>query len=327
MTQIAATTGTSRAPILLLLAGLLLAPALAWAQGPATRMVVFGDSLSDTGNAFIAGNAGHTAGANNTPPQYLVDALLVPSAAYPRGGHNLTNGAPWAQLLARSMGFAANADPALRSENPRATNYAVAGARAYEDGINLNLSGQVGLFLEDFAGVAPPEALYVIEVGGSDVRDTLFFADFTIPGRGVQAIAANIQLLHAAGARRFLVWNAPDIGLIPSIRSLEPFFPGIAPTATFVSGLFNGGLASALSQLDALPGIRIDRFDLFTMLQSLYYTPAAFGLAEVNRPCITPNVAPFKCRNPDTYLFWDGIHPTAAVHAIVAGEIEAMLAP
>jgi outer membrane lipase/esterase len=36
-------------------------------------------------------------------------------------------------------------------------------------------------------------------------------------------------------------------------------------------------------------------------------------------------VPPFICSNPDQYLFWDGLHPTKAVHAIIARQVEAFL--
>ncbi len=141
----------------------------AWgAQGPFDRIVVFGTSLSDPGNYFALHHV------NNTPPYTaLVDPLtLVPDAPYAIGGHHLSNGATWIEQLALPLGLEGSVGAAFRSQGA-ATNYAVNGARAHNDGVNLDLQEQVLRFSNDFAGVAPDGALYVIEMGSNDVRDAL----------------------------------------------------------------------------------------------------------------------------------------------------------
>ena len=292
------------------------------AQAPFARIVAFGASLSDSGNAFAL------RGGTNTAPDYQVDALLVPSAPYSRGGHHFSNGATWVEQFARSRGLAGTVRPAFLGSTANATNYAVGGARAYEDHINVNLSAQVEAFLQQFGRVAPPDGLYTIEMGGNDIRDALFeFANGRDGGPILQAaigsIAGNIGALYMAGARNFLVWRAPNVGLTPAIRSLGPGAVGLGTQLTVG---FNAGLDGAVAQLVALPGIRIARLDAFGLLAELVAHPGAYGLSNVTTACITPNVAPFACQNPDEFLFWDGIHPTAAVHAIIADTAAAALA-
>src|SRR5687767_2559865 len=121
-----------------ILALALAAPLWAVAQAPFGRIVVFGTSLSDPGNAFAL------AGGVNTPPQYLQDIFMVPNAPYAQGGHHLTNGATWIEQLARPMGLAGTVRPAFRGA-AGATNYAVAGTRAFDDGdpSTFQLSTQV----------------------------------------------------------------------------------------------------------------------------------------------------------------------------------------
>src|SRR5688500_13441901 len=83
------------------------------------RLVVFGTSLSDPGNAFAL------RGGTSVPTDFDVDPLLVPERPYSRGGHHFSNGPTWVEQLAQTLGIGASAQPAMRSNNGRATNYAV----------------------------------------------------------------------------------------------------------------------------------------------------------------------------------------------------------
>jgi phospholipase/lecithinase/hemolysin len=278
--------------------------------------VAFGASLSDPGNAFAL------RGGTNTPPDYLLDPLLVPSAPYARGGHHFSNGATWVEQFARSTGLAGTVRPAFQGESG-ATNFAVGGARAYEDGINVNLSAQVEAFLQQVDHQASPDALYTIEMGGNDIRDALVAyttGSGPILHDAIVSIVTNVGRLYAAGARNFIVWRAPNVGLTPAIHTLDLLHPGAVQLATGLTQAFNGGLDGALVQVSNLPGIRIVRLDAYRLLNDIVADPAAFGLTDVTSPCVTPNIAPFTCQTPDEFLFWDGIHPTKAVHAIIAQE-------
>jgi len=185
------------------------------------------------------------------------------------------------------------------------------------------MTRQVDAFLQRSGGVASPSALYVIEMGGNDIRDA--FQIYVSGGNGgliIQAalasIAANIQTLYVAGAREFLVWAAPNVALTPAIRTLGP---AAGALATNLTQAFNGGLAQVLGQLSfGLPGTSFARLDAYQILYAIVADPASFDLTNVTTACVTPNIAPFTCKPVDDFLFWDGIHPTKAGHAILARE-------
>ena len=294
------------------------------AQGHDQRIVVFGTSLSDSGNAFALW------GTTNSPPEYLLDDLLVPSAPYARGGQHFSNGATWVEHFARARGLASSVRPAFASAMSGASNYAVGAARAREDGRNVNLPAQVDAFLQQHGGVAAPDAVYVIEMGGNDVRDA--FVEFAAGRNGGAilhdahvSISAGVQTLHAAGARRFLIWRTPNVGVTPALLTLDRLRPGAAQLATLVTQWFNAGLDVTVSDLRALPGIDIARLDAFGLVNDLVKHPGAYALTNVTQACVK-TLAPFTCGRPDEFLFWDGIHPTTAVHAIVAQEAVRALA-
>lgn len=311
--------------VILSFAPVLLASEPAVAQTTFGRIVVFGTSLSDPGNAFAL------TGVANTPPYDTLGPLLVPGAPYDKGGHHFSNGATWVEQFANPLGLAGDTRPAFRGRGAERTNYAVGGTRARDDGINVDLSYQVSAFLQARNGTAPSDGLYVIEMGSNDVRDALFA--FASGGDGnailadaLTAIGNNIGALYAAGGRRFLVWNVPDVGLTPALRTLDVIRPGSAALGSLVTAGFNSQLDSILASLATLPGIEIVKLDVFHLLHEVTADPAAFGLSVVDTACVVPNTPPFECKMPDEYLYWDGIHPTKAMHGIVAQTVATLLA-
>jgi phospholipase/lecithinase/hemolysin len=288
-------------------------------------IVVFGTSLSDTGNGFaLVGEVG-------TPPDYSLGPQLTPTLPYAKGGHHLSNGATWIEQFARPLGLAGSVRPALQGSG-RATNFAVGTARARPIPLNFDLTTQVNTFLLQSGGVAAPDALYVIEMGGADVRDA--FEEALRPGgnpgailqAAVASIVTNIQTLYAAGAREFLVWNVPNVALTPAGRSLGP---AAGLVGAMVTETFNDALSLSLSQppVSTLPGIILERLNAFQLLNDIIANPVAFGFTNVTSACVTPDVPSFECHNPDEFLFWDGIHPTKAGHAVIAQKAVDVLNP
>ena len=277
-----------------------------FADGQPKDVVVFGDSLSDPGNAFALT---HT--VSNTP--YAV----IPDAPYTVGGLHFSNGKTWIEQRPADNVNAQSSGPAYQVHGVF-TNYAVGGARARTVSGGVNLGAQVQTYLDDFGGNAKASSTFVIFIGGNDIRDAL--ADpqnaSTILGLAVIGVSDVVQVLYNTGARKFVVVYVPDLGLVPAVR-----LAGAAAQAgaTFLSATYNAGLGQAIAQLSALPYISIASVDLFSDIRDVVAHPASYGLTDTTDMCITPGVkGNAKCNNPNDYLFWDGIHPTSAGHAILA---------
>jgi outer membrane lipase/esterase len=298
-------------PIRKLLATAVLLSCAGAASAAYSGVYIFGNSLSDTGNVAAL------VGANGA--QVIGDNGYIPNQPY--GSGQFTNGNVWAKSFTEALGQAAYGSPSLLGGG----NFAFGGARTATDGAGQppSLWTQASLFLGAVSGVAPSQALYVVEGGGNDARDMLAAAatsanPSTVIAAGAAAYANSIgqvvDRLQAAGAQDIVVWDVPNLGLAPAVTSLGV---GAAFLGSQVTNAMNSALSARLS-LEA--GVSI--FDVYGLQNTIAANPAAYGLSNVTDAC----GAVAGC-DGGSHFYWDGIHPTEAVHSLIAQGMLESIAP
>jgi phospholipase/lecithinase/hemolysin len=277
-----------------------------------SALYIFGDSLSDSGNNAIVF-------APNTTPVPISGNDFIPIPPYASGHY--TNGPVWAQDFAAALGLGAS--PSLLG----GTNFAFGAARTGpplvpDPSLPPSLEAQVASFLFQNANTAPGSALYVVAGGGDNARDALGAAAACLDQSCVMSvikaaamtyatdIATIVGELELAGATNLVVWNVPDIGLVPAVESF-------GPQASFLGTLIAASMnAAELAAVGGNPGVKL--FDLFGLVDTVVANPGAFGFTNVTDAC-----ARFTTCDPSTFVYWDGIHPTSGGALVISN---AMLA-
>lgn len=269
---------------------------------PFTSLKVFGDSLSDSGNNAIA--LGSTGGVPTSN-------LYVPSGATYASG-TYSNGPVWVNAFAVAQGLPAAATPSLAY----GSNYASGGARTNDAALYPpSATAQVNSFLSNVTSL-PSTGLYVIAIGGNDVRDVTQAVATGAPTSTIATAASAYALavgnmvdkLQAKGAKNIVVWDAPNVGKTPVALTLGASF---ATLGTTVASAFNFALAGQLAgKTGVIP------FSVFNTLNTIVANPGAYGLVNVTDAC---GALVNACSNSlGTSLFYDGIHPTAAGQKLLA---------
>jgi len=291
------------------------------------NIYIFGDSLSDTGNAKVfSGNAD-----NPYFPERFSNgpvAVDVATAAY---GLTAT---PSLFLLGQELG----------------NNYAVGGAKAVDnDGDettpDTNLPTQVNSYLAFHGGMADPEALYMVIMGGNDLfaaqgiragvvtaetgeeRSAIRQAARKSVKTAVETFEAQVMKLVAAGAQHILIGNAPDIGAVPATDGLVSNLLATAETnaqmrranrifsaSTKLSALFNRKLSRAIGRIEKESGLDIMEWDMFTFLTNQIEGGEDLGFTNTEDACDTLPLC-------EGFVFVDGVHPTTAVHQRAGAEV------
>jgi phospholipase/lecithinase/hemolysin len=279
-----------------------------------TSIVVFGDSLSDTGNV-----------AHLTEAKYGV-RIPGPVADYTDG--RFTDGADTVPAAQNYFGvwieqFAATlpSKPEIKDSLDGGTDYAYGFATTGSgtgvftfgpsDSLSVNVNN-IGQQITDYLATHPKindKTLFVIWGGAIDVLYATSSNDVITAAINQ---ANNIQRLIEAGATHFIVPNLPPLGLVPRLNGS----PATSIPATQASVLYNDVLASGLAILrDFNPRKHLDlvQLDVFALFNRIVASPARYSLAD-----ISSSSQGIPTIDPDTYLFWDDLHPTTRGHNILA---------
>lgn len=260
------------------------------------QLVVFGDSLSDTGNIFN-----------------LLFRLFPPSPPYFNG--RFSNGPIWVDQIAPRLGF----DPTA------VQNFAFGGAKTGRentgDSTIPNLPGlldTIDTFTTRVGGTgADPESLYVVWAGANDLRgvsDPQIAA--TIIRDAVNNLETALTRLVNLGAETILVPNTLDLGLLP-----ENLRAGISAQARDFSLAFNAALAHRLESLETTLDADLIGVDVFALSEQIAANPGGFGFTNLTDPLINQS----NPTNPAGFLFWDDVHPTTQAHTQVTEIFETVI--
>ena len=305
------------------------------APSPYSTMIVFGDSLSDSGHYPGVGSGLRF--TNRTGPTYKEYR-----------GEEYVAVAP--TRLGIKLGIApADLRPSTSPGNtltgePDGNNWAVGGYRTDQILNSIKTVSKVavpddwslfgGYVLRSKPGYlvennfkADPKALYFISGGGNDfIQGLVTSAEGA--ARSAQALSESALVLQQAGARYIMVWLLPDLGLTPATYG-TPAQAG----SSYLSAVFNTELAHQLSQIDA----EIIPLNVPLLLREAIIDPARYGLATgqdlvgtcfSGEECTENSQYGISSQTPDPtrLLFNDSVHPTETGQQLIADYAYSLLA-
>jgi phospholipase/lecithinase/hemolysin len=295
---------------------------------PFTQIILFGDSLSDTGNVRQRTNA-KSSGAVDYPShtfnyangRFTNDDQTDPSSK--------TYFGVWHEQLALTF---LGLPPATYSLGG-GLNYAFGGARTTDgthDETAVSTSfGDVVITIDDMgkqmddylaSHVVDPGALYIVWGGSNDFRTDDSASNVTATAARDTAL---VNRIAQAGAKYILVPNITPLGVIPRYASEPARITALNADSAAYRDELDADLTALQSSL-ATQGFtpKIYRVDMWSDTVRVLSNGPRYGFTNITSP------AQGATGSPDQYIFWDDVHPTTAGHFRLAKtSFDAMTGP
>lgn len=276
-----------------------------------TNLYIFGDSYSDTGNAFNA-----TGGILAAPPNY---------------NGRFSNGRLWIDYLADSLELSLQPSTENTSNN-QGINFSFGGATTGLDNLFAavipdlpelpGLQQEIHSFtslLQQNQQSADPNALYVIWAGTADYAPFVNgVPKYSNPITTITNISTAIKALTEFGAKNILLVNVIDIGKTPLASEVNQITD--AKSVSQVVKKHNQALQEIAHIFE--DEINLILFDVKSVVDEAIAHPKKFGFTNTTQACSL-----MESSNPDEYVFWDQVHLTSRANQLIANTALAILRP
>lgn len=256
------------------------------------RIVVFGDSFSDTSKVFKS------------------SLRRFPHADSWSSGR-FSNGPVWSEYVGKSLGL-----PVY--------SWAVSDA-AYDvyyqvPGIRRQVSTWLD-YMERVNHFEPERTLFVIWVGMDEA------VNHEGMDEGLNGLAAEIKRIHDRGGRHIAVMTHPDLSKAPFVATAEE-----ADYQQKRARLAELQLRTDEIYLKYSYGIEIRLIETKDLFHDMIERPENHGFEVASAPCLDIQGSAHAdylehqtkrpaCTDADTHVFWDAVHPTTKAHEVIGASV------
>jgi len=269
---------------------------------PIPNLLVFGDSLSDMGNAKSS-------------------ILNVPDVP-PYWQNRFSNGKIWIDYISERYGVSTS----LGSGSDAGDNRAFGGSQTgqgYSYFVLPNMGTQINNYLANVQANIPSDNVVSLWGGGNDFLYGTANSDTIIAN-----MESHIRQLSSVGATEFIIPNVPPLEKTPE---------GLSRSQNQQNELgleiisYNNKLSTLISNLSIELGINVHSIDAWTAFNDVVENKEALGISNIEGSACSDSggliVSIFLpicdsssslVSNADEYLFFDKAHPTRVMHQFIS---------
>ncbi len=268
-------------------------------------LYVFGDSLSDNGNLYklIAyPPAPYVGGHFSNGPVWAEYLPALTGLAFTPGQDYAYGGAFTGDLTVNGTDYGTSyVSPGLPGITTEIATFTAAGGHFSAGDVVTLWGGANNYFL--YAGLVEADPSSAATLIPAAVNTT------------ITQLTADTSALISLGARTLIVPNLPSLGSGPDYNTSAL---GTELGDAF-SNAHNQALPGQMANLHATTGANIIVLNEQQLLANAIANPAAYGFTNVTDACINaPACVSGSTAVQNTYLFWDGVHPTTRAQDFIA---------